>query len=92
MAADLLVGVVPVFGGILLQVLLCCLHLLLRGGAELDTGGLHLGQRGLDGLFRAAQRILGIGVGHTIQLAAALFGPVDDVGALLPGLLNDFAF
>ena len=67
------------------------LHLLLRDGAELGPGVLHLGQRGLDGLLRAAQGVLGIGVGHPVQLAAALLGPVDDVGALLPRLLDDLA-
>ena len=67
------------------------LHLLLRGGAELAAGGLHLRQGGLDGLLRAAQGVLGVGVGHAVQLTAALLGPVDDVGALLPRLLDDLA-
>ena len=78
-------------GLLLLQVILGGLHLLLRGGTELCAGGLHLRQGGLDGLLRAAQGVLGVGVGHAVQLTAALLGPVDDVSALLPRLLDDLA-
>lgn len=61
--------------GVGLELLLAGLHLFGGGAAIADAGLPHLVQGGLDGFLRPAQGVLGVGVGHLVQLAAAVLGP-----------------
>ena len=60
--------------GVGLELLLAGLHLLGGGAAIADAGFPHLVQGGLDSFLRPAQGVLGVGVGHLVQLAAAVLG------------------
>ena len=67
--------------GVGLELLLAGLHLFGGGAAIADAGLPHLVQGGLDGFLRPAQGVLGVGVGHLVQLAAAVLGLADDLAA-----------
>ena len=60
--------------GVGLELLLAGLHLFGGGAAIADAGLPHLVQGGLDSFLRPAQGVLGVGVGHLVQLAAAVLG------------------